>query len=481
MKQKSVRTNFILNVLRVVSTTLVGLIMMPYVNKVLGVNNIGKIEYSNTIINYFVLFSALGIPVYGIREIAKLKNDRIKRTQTVVELFTILMVTTLISYLLLSVLYLLVPKLGNYNDLLLLLSSMVFLSNIGAEWYFQGMENQKFITIRYLIVRVITLILVFLLVETKDDYIWYALILVLNVCGSNLFNLIYLAKDLNFEQVKWSHLDIKRHLKPIMTIFIATISINIYLQLDILLIGSIVGDRYVGLYAASNKLVRFVIIFVTIIGSVLLPRLSTLFVEDKEKYIVYLKKGFNHLLIISIPCTLYIFFFAEEIIYYLAGKEFSEAVVTVRILSPLCIVVGMAYFLGYLVFYVQGKEKIYTSAVVISAILSVILNLFVIKIYFQNGAAVVAVLAEFVAVVFMFFYAWKFIKESHIFNQDFFKIVFINVIIASMLILIMHFFERNILNVIITIILLSISYILLLYFVKEKTTKDLIDDLIARK
>ncbi|WP_038335983.1 flippase [Empedobacter falsenii] len=476
MKVRSVKTNFILNSLRVFSTAIIGVIMMPYINKTLGVVNLGKVEYSNSIINYFMIFSALGIPIYGIREISKVKDDLYKKTKTVVELLIILFITSILSYFFLFLLVAFTANLHNYKELLLLLSCSIFLTNIGAEWYFQGMEDQKFITIRFLIIRLVTLGLLFWLVKSKEDYLWYALILVLNVCGSNLFNLFYLLKDIQLKSIKRSDINLKRHIKPVLTIFMATISINIYLQLDLILLGSLVGDKYVGLYAASNKLVRFVIIFVTIIGAVLLPRLSSLYVENKQEYFKYLKKAFDLILLFAIPASIYINFFAEEIIYYMAGKEFMEGVLTVKILSPLCVVVGLAYFYGYLVLYVQNQEKIYTTAVVISAIISVIINFFLIKIYYQNGAAFVAVLVEVIAILYMLTKSKKYISEISLLDKDLFIILFANTLLVLILVFGLNLIERSILNLIILITISGLSYICILYLFKQKTIRELIDN-----
>lgn len=480
MKVRSVKTNFILNSLRVFSTAIIGLIMMPYINKTLGVVNLGKVEYSNSIINYFLIFSALGIPIYGVREISKVKDDLYKRTKIVLELLIILFITSLISYILLFGLYLSVPKLHSYKELLLLLSCTIFLTNIGAEWYFQGMEDQKFITIRFLIIRVITLILLFILVKSKADHLWYAFILVLNVCGSNFFNFFYIFKSIEFKQIKFKDLNFKKHLKPVMTIFIATISINIYLQLDLILLGSLVGDKYVGLYAASNKLVRFVIVFVTIIGAVLLPRLSILFVENKEQYFNYLGKAFKLILIVAIPSSIYIYIFSYEIIYYMAGPDFIEGVLTVKILSPLCVVVGMAYFFGYLVFYVQNQEKIYTTAVIISAFLSIVINFFAITTYYQNGAAFVAVLAEIIAILYMLFRSKKFLSNMQLLDKDFLKIIATNIILTLLIIIGLGVIERSIVNLIVLIIASGLMYVIMLYFFKEKTSRYLINDFKAK-
>lgn len=480
MKVRSVKANFVYNSLRIFSTAVIGIIMMPYINKTLGVVNLGKIEYSNSIINYFLIFSGLGIPMYGIREISKVKKDILLKTKVVLELLAILFLTSILSYVILMGLLFVVPSLQNYHEIIIILSSTIFLTNIGAEWYFQGMEDQKFITIRFLVVRLITLGLLFALVKRKDDYLWYVLIIVLNVCGSNLFNIFYLVKQLNFNNISWADLDIKRHFKPILTIFIATISVNIYLQLDLILLGSFAGDKFVGLYAASNKLVRFVIIFVTVIGSVLLPRLSLLYVEDKEGYYNYLGVAFKLILLVSIPASILLFFFANEIIIYLAGDEFIDGILTVKILSPLCIVVGLAYYFGYLVFYVQNKEKIYSKAVVFSAISSVILNFFLIKIFYQNGAAFVAVFVEVCAIVFMIVNSKESLNKVKFFDTDFYKILVVNFIMALFLFIMLNFFIRDLWFISFVLGISVLLYINGLYFLKESTTRSFVDGLISK-
>ncbi len=189
MKIRSIKVNYMLNAFRVISGAFISIITMPYINRTLGAKNIGSVEYVNTIINYLILFSSLGIPMYGIREIGKIRDDVIATTKTVVELLIILFIASSISYLLLfGVLYQL-NFLVNYKDLLLIMSSMIFLSNMGAEWYFQGMEDQVYITIRYIIVRLIALVLLFYIVEDTTDSLNYAIIVILTVCGSNFFNL----------------------------------------------------------------------------------------------------------------------------------------------------------------------------------------------------------------------------------------------------------------------------------------------------
>lgn len=470
MKIRSIKVNYMLNAFRVISGAFISIITMPYINRTLGAKNIGSVEYVNTIINYLILFSSLGIPMYGIREIGKIRDDVIATTQTVVELLIILFIASSISYLLLfGVLYQL-NFLVNYKDLLLIMSSMIFLSNMGAEWYFQGMEDQVYITIRYIIVRLIALVLLFYIVEDTTDSLNYAIIVILTVCGSNFFNLFYIFKKINISSIRLEDLNFKRHIKPVLTIFIASISINIYLLLDNFLIGSIAGDSYVGYYSVSNKLIRVVISFIVIIGSVLLPRLSNLYLTNRLQYYQYLRITFTIILVISIPFSVVFIAFAKNIIMIIGGTNFIPSILTMQILSPLCIVVGIAYFIGYLVLYPQNKEKIYTKAVLISAVISLLLNLFMISKFKQNGAAIVAVLTEVLAVLIMIFFAKNEIAKIQLFNFNFIKII-VSAIIMIIITYIIIFFSNltNLFFFIVAVFLSVLSFLISLYLLREET------------
>lgn len=428
MKVRSVKTNYFLNLVRAASYALITIITMPYVNRILGPASIGKVEYVNTIINYFILFSALGIPLYGIREIAKVRTEKVNRDKLTVELLLILTITSLLSYLVLFGIIYQLNFFESYRELILLMSIMIVLSNLGAEWYFQGMEDQVYITIRYVLVRIIAVVLLFLMVREPGDELYYAITIVITVCGSNVFNVFFLLKEIDFKKITLKSINLKKHLKPIFTIFLAAVSINIYLQLDNFMISSISGDKFLGYYAVSNKLIRFVITFITIIGVVLLPRLSNLYGSDMVQYNYYLKKSFNLIVLVAIPSTVLFFVYPSSIIELFASADFEPSVLTMRILSPLCIIVGIAYFLGYLLLYTQNSERIYTKAVLISALFSVGVNFFAISRFQQNGAAVVAVLSELLAIIIMLYFVKQQISELKLYDRNFLKIVFAGIV-----------------------------------------------------
>ncbi len=473
MNSKSIKINYFLNFLRVVSGALVGILLLPYIVRILGPEHFGKVEYIYTIINYFVLFSALGIPMYGIREVSKHRNDKRSEAKIVSELLIILLATSFISYIIIFGFLFQLNYFTEYKSLLIVFSAMIFLTNIGAEWYFQGTENQLFITIRYLIVRILAIFFVFAFIQNSDDYLFYAGFIVLVFCGANIINIYYIIKIIKPYKFQWNELELKKHMKPIITIFTATIAVNIYLQLDNLLIGAISGDKYVGYYGIANKLIRFVISFITIFGAVMLPKLSLLFSKDQEAYNNYLKESFNFLLFMSVPFAVYFYTFSDSIIMLISGKEFLAASLTMKILSPLCIVVSLAYFMGFLVLYPRNKENYYTIATVISAIFSICLNYFAIKKFQQNGAAVVAVLSEILAIIIML----HLILKNRYLNFHIDKNVLLIFLSGVFCLLFGMYFrnyaEKSIMIFIILSILMFLFYFIITFLLKERISLNL--------
>ncbi|REC49600.1 flippase [Chryseobacterium pennipullorum] len=471
--KNNLKLNYILNVVRLFSAAVVYLVTTPYINRILGAHYLGKVEYANTIINYFLLFSALGIPMYGVREIAKNKDDEGKRAQITLELLIILLITTAISYLVLFLVIFNINFFDEYKPLLLIMGWMIILTNTGCEWYFQGIENHLYITIRYLVVRVLVMCLIFFMINNVDDYYIYAWCLVLVSCGANFLNFYYLIKLIKRGRKKNKfNIDLKRHLKPVLTIFIATLSVNIYLQLDYLLLGYLTSDDYVGYYSVANKLIRFVISFLTVIGVVALPRLTQLYHNNKLEYNNLLRKTFSYLFIISLPATIFFLVNAKFIVNIIGGKQFSESILTMRILSPLCVIVSLAYLIGFLVLYPQNKEKVYTYAVFISAILSLLLSYFAITYYKQNGAAVVGVVAELIAIFIMYGYAANKKIIPKLFDSNFWKILIAGFFMFVISCAFVYFFE-NLWFIGSGVILSCLAYLVALFLLKENETRHL--------
>lgn len=467
MKVKSVKLNFILNTTRIFLGAFFILVTTPYITRVLGAENLGKVDYVNSIIQYFILFTALGIPNYGIREIAKTRDNVFDRTKTVIELGIILIITTIIGY---TILFFLLNNIDGFKELktlILIMSTWILFNNIGFEWFYQGIENQVYITIRFIIIRLIVLILMFLFVKNSKDYIIYGIILVLMNSGSNVLNLINIRKYLSFKNITLKKLDLKKHIKPVLIIFAASLSVSIYLQLDVVMLGN-VNEKIVAYYTVPNKLIRLVLVVITALGTVLVPRITNcLKNNDMENYKKYVNYSLKYILMLSIPSVVGIFLLADNIILIMAGEKFIESILTMRILVFILFIVGIAYFLGFQLLYPHGLEKYYTYSVTIAAVINFIFNYIMIPKYYQNGAAIGTIIAELTGVMLMLYFTRNYLKEIEFYNLKNLKYFISSIIMGLIILFIKSLKLGNILTIIISIFLGTVIYFIVLFLLKE--------------
>ena len=473
MKIKNIKQNFILNGIRLTFGMIFILLTTPYITRILGVENFGKVEYANSIIAYFLLFTALGIPNYGIREVAKCRNDKEELSKIVLELGIILFITTLLGYLILIIL-IFNSKLILIKNLIYILSVNIFFTNIGFEWFYQGIENQSYITIRFIVVRIFALILMFIFIKQSSDYLKYGIILVIMYSGSNFLNFIHLKKYITIKNINFKSLNILRHIRPILVIFSASLATSIYLQLDTVMLGRINQDA-VGLYAVSNRIVRLVLTIVTVLGSVLLPRITNMYQNnDIINYKRYLNLSLNYIYLVALPSVVGILLLAKDIVLLIAGQAYLESIVTMKILAIIIFIVGMAYFLGYNFLYPRGLEKYYTCSVIISAIINFIFNYIMIPKYYQNGAAFGTVIAETTGVLLMLYFTRKYWTEINLFSLARLKYLIAAGIMGLYLIIIKSLVKNYIVIILLSISLGSIIYFFSLYLLKEQITREAI-------
>ena len=468
IQTKTVKLNFILNLARMFLGMAFIVITTPYITRILGPKILGKVEYADSLITYFILFTALGIPSYGIREVAKYRDNSKELNKLILELLVILFLTTIIGYTVLFVFLYFYESLFEIKDIILVMSINIICNNIGIEWFYRGIENQLYITKRFILARILTLIAMFLFVKNKEDYLIYAFILVMMQSGSNVLNFLYLRKYINFKDLKFSSLQLKKHIKPILIIFMGTIATAIYLQLDSLMIGN-VSKEAVGIYTVPNKLIRLILIIITALGGVLLPRITNcLKNRDYKNYNLYMNNSLNYILFISVPISAAIFLLADQIIYLMAGSQFKNSIITMKILSPILFMIGIAYFIGFQVLYPLGLEKYYTYSVIVAALVNFVFNYLMIPKYLQNGAAIGTVVAETIGPLIMLFLARKYIKKIDFFSIKRLK-YFIAIFIMSLVIIFIKKFEFSSLETIIySLIFGGVSYIGVLLLLKEE-------------
>ena len=229
--QTSIKKNFIMNVILTASSLIFPLITFPYVSRILLPEGTGRVAFVLSIISYFSMVASLGIPTYGIRACAQVRDDQEKLSQTVQEIFIINACMTGLVYIAYFLSILMVEHLRQEKALFFLCGSTLFFNLIGMEWLYKALEQYQYITVRSLIFKAISVVLMFLMVQSPDDCIRYGFLSILADVGSNTFNFIHARKFISMAPRK--HYNFRQHMKPILIFFAFSASVTIYKYLDL--------------------------------------------------------------------------------------------------------------------------------------------------------------------------------------------------------------------------------------------------------
>ena len=417
---QSVKVNYILNLINTGTQMLFPLITFPYVCRVIEADGIGQINFFQSIISYISLFTCLGIPMYAIREIARDRSDVVKMNRTAMEILLLHSMLTLVGYAIVAILCLTVPQIQVNIPLFLILSLTIFFTAIGCEWFYQGIEDFKYITIRGLIIKTVSVVLLFIFVKSKTDLLYYGCYTVFGVLGGNIFNFFRLRKYIHRENIIFSELHIKRHVKPVLKVFSFSVVTSIYLQLNTVLLGFLKNALAVGYFAAATKVMQMLLTMSACLGSVMMPRASHLIAENKEdEFSRLIQKSYDFTLAIALPMTIGLIFCAPSLITALCGVKFEHSILPSQIIAPIILMVAISNVFGIQVLFPKGKINIVTLCCGIGAVADLILNLCLIPFFSYIGTSIAYLGAEVATTVSMYFIGRKYIpiiyfKKSHL-------------------------------------------------------------------
>ena len=417
---QSVKVNYILNLINTGTQMLFPLITFPYVCRVIEADGIGQINFFQSIISYISLFTCLGIPMYAIREIARDRSDVVQMNRTAMEILLLHSMLTLVGYAIVAILCLTVPQIQVNIPLFLILSLTIFFTAIGCEWFYQGIEDFKYITIRGLIIKTVSVVLLFIFVKSKTDLLYYGCYTVFGVLGGNIFNFFRLRKYIHRENIIFSELHIKRHVKPVLKVFSFSVVTSIYLQLNTVLLGFLKNALAVGYFAAATKVMQMLLTMSACLGSVMMPRASHLIAENKEdEFNRLIQKSYDFTLAIALPITIGLIFCAPSLITALCGVKFEHSILPSQIIAPIILMVAISNVFGIQVLFPKGKINIVTFCCGIGAVADLILNLCLIPFFSYIGTSIAYLGAEVATTVSMYFIGRKYIhvvyfKKSHL-------------------------------------------------------------------
>ena len=399
--------NFVMNAILTMSQFLFPLITFPYISRILLPTGTGKVSFATSVVSYFALFAQLGIPTYGIRACAKVRDDRKALERTVQELFLINLIMSILAYIVLFLAIAFVPRMRQEKALFLIVGLTILFNAIGMEWLYKALEQYTYITVRSIIFKLIAVVAMFVLVHEQKDYVIYGGISILAASASNVFNFFHAHKYVSIKPV--GSYNFRQHLKPIVIFFAMSCAATIYTNLDTVMLGFMTSDAEVGYYNAAVKIKSILVSVVTSLGVVLLPRASY-YVECKlmDKFCRITHVALNFVILISVPLTVYFILFTKEGIFFLSGAEYEASIVPMQIIMPTLIFIGMTNIMGIQMLIPLGKERVVLYSEIAGAVADLLLNVALIPSMASAGAAIGTVVAEGVVFAVQF---WALRKE----------------------------------------------------------------------
>ena len=395
---RSVKKNGVLSVIQKTCHILIPLIIFPYLTRVLGADNFGKFNFANSVISYFLLFAMLGSSSYAVREGARIRDDREKLSKFVSEVFSINLLSGCLSFAALFLLIFLVPKLRLYSSLLCILSITIPATVFGRDYINTIFEDYLYITVRYIIIQMIGVVLVFALVHKPEHYVLYTLIYAFTASFGYCINLAYTRR---YVPIRFTaRLNLSRHIVPILILFCGHIATTIYIQSDITMVGIYLNDFHVGVYSFASKIYLLSKTMINALTIVAIPRIVYyLGKNDLDRYHRFSSKLFDYLFSLAVPFAVGLFLLGNQVIYVIGGKEYLSGTSSLKVLS---IALLLAVFSGYFcnaILVPNRKEKQYLYVTILSAVVNIGLNFILIPRIGIQGAAVTTLISEFVVVL----------------------------------------------------------------------------------
>lgn len=399
LKKHKIKFNLLLNIFRMVLMVLVPLITFPYLTRIFLADGMGKINFAISVANMLTLFATLGVYTYGLRQGSLIRENKAVFSNFVYEILLINFIATLLTYLFFIICLNSIPVFIDNCKLLLIYSMAVFFSAVSLDWVFGVYEDYLYITKRQIFAQLTLIVLMLLLVKKqKDIYLW-AIVCTLVTIVINICNFGKLKKYIYIKKPNFKKLILLQHIKPITVLFITQLAAKTGSDLNIIMIGLMSTNRETGLYSIVAKVINILITCFAAMTPVLVPKIVSLINLNNNQAIKFIHKIFRLILFISLPAAIGLYALSDEIIYIIAGENFVEAAVTLRILAPVIVFSALNSMIYYNYFVPLHLEKYVLCCTSITLISNLIFNYWLINLYASNGAAVSYCIAELLGLI----------------------------------------------------------------------------------
>lgn len=470
--------NYLYNASYQLLAIVVPIITTPYINRVLGPHGVGINTFTNTIIQYFILLGSIGIGLYGNRQVAYIRENKKKLSETfweieIVKIFSVsLSIIVFFCYLLLF---------ANYKFYMLLQFVNLVAAIFDISWFFEGLEDFKRTVVRNTIVRILSTILIFLLVKTKNDTGVYILIIGCSNLFGNLTLWPYLRRIL--QPINLRKLKYLQHVLPSLSLFLPQVALQIYQVLNKTILGVMVSTNASGFYYDADTIIKMLLSLVTAIGTVMLPHMANEFANgNKENMKEMMYNSANITMCITFAFSFGIAAIATKFTPIFFGKQFLPVGPAMMLESPVIILAGISGVIGTQFLIPTDQIKHYTASLIIGAIISIILNFVFIPLWALNGAMIATVLSELSVAAYQIYYVVS-TKQLKIYRllENNIKYLIAGLVMFLVVYRIDKILPGSVLFLVLEVITGGIIYILFICILKTKAYKFLKEIIINGK
>lgn len=471
-----IKTNTFWSSLFAIAGYLFPLITYPYVSRVLGVSNIGICGFVDSIINYFALFSSMGIAILAVREVAANRNDQKKLNNTFSSLFLLHISVTFVVLLVLLPCIFFVPQFYEHSDLMMVGVVKLVTSVFIIEWFYKGIEEFRYITIRSVVIRLIYVVLTFIFVRDQGDTFNYYLLTALASVLSALVNFVYVRK---YVQFSFEHLTVGVYLMPFLILGMQRLLTSMYTTFNVSFLGFVANQEEVGYYVAATKLYSIIIALFSAFTSVMLPRMSSFLADGRdEEFRSFYKKSVDVLFLFAFPTICFCSVFADQIIWVIVGPGYEASVPIMQIVMPLVFIIGYEQILIVQVLMPMKKDKSVMMNALTGAVVGLLFNCVLVPRWLGVGSAWVWICSEVAVLVVAQVHVTQYLGIKFPYKQ-LFKYLFMSVPIIAIL-MALHAMNLEVWISLPLAMTLTLGYYLCIecWVVKNQLTLDLLSQIL---
>ena len=350
---------------------LLALIILPFIARVLGPEELGYVGLAQTFGIFILLIMEFGFPLMATREVAREKNNPENIKVLIGQIFSFKLFLIPVILILSAIVILMVPVFHeNPHYVFIVVIGSIFQGMVPT-WYFQGIEKLRSVALSKTIFRLLGFSLIFLFVRSNQDG-W---IVLLSYMISSICICLYLFKYM-VNIIGPFHLAGRSSIKVMWqkskNSFFITILPVIYNNLSVIVMSIIVSPLQLGYYYGAARIHRAFNTLYGPVGQAFYPRLASTDSRNPEKAKQMTKKFLWIMTAAGFLFFVMIYFFAEPIISLILGEEFLFAATTLKIFAIGLPLTAISHVLGRQWLMIRRKDNQYSKILLISSIMGVI-------------------------------------------------------------------------------------------------------------